>query len=85
MYTGWKRVENGAEEGERQEADRAEEIPGKRGRVEVEKGGTDRELKGGRREKRREATTKEDEEGGKEGKEAERKLQGSRGERERRR
>ena len=27
-YKDWKRVEKGAKEGERQEADRAEEIPG---------------------------------------------------------
>ena len=33
-YKGWKRVEKGAREGERQEADRAEEIPGQKGRVE---------------------------------------------------
>ena len=46
----------GAKQGERQEADRAEEFPGKKGRVEVEKGENDKEQRGGRRERKREAT-----------------------------
>ena len=53
-----------------QEADRAEEFPGERGRVEVEKGENDKEQRGVRRERKREAT-EENEEGEKEGKEAE--------------
>ena len=36
-----------------QEADRAEEFPGKRGRVEVETGENDKEQRGGRRERKR--------------------------------
>ena len=50
-YEGWKRVEEGTKEGERQEADhdRAEEFPGEKGRVEVEKGENDKEQRGGRR------------------------------------
>ena len=52
----------GAKEGERQEADRAEEFPGKKGRVKVEKGENDKEQRGGRRERKREAP-EEDEEG----------------------
>ena len=65
-YKGWKRVEKGAKESERQEADRAEEFPGKKARVQVEKGENDKEQRGGRRERKREAT--EVEEGEKEGK-----------------
>ena len=42
------RVEKGAKEGERQYADSAEEFPGKKGRVEVEKGENDKEQRGGR-------------------------------------
>ena len=37
-----ERVEKGAKEGQRQEADRVEELPGRKGRVEVEKGENDK-------------------------------------------
>ena len=46
-------VEKGAKEDERQEADRAEEFLGKKGRVEVEKGENDKEQRRGRRERKR--------------------------------
>ena len=41
-----ERVEKGAKEGERQEADRAEEIPGQKGRVKGQEGENDREQRG---------------------------------------
>ena len=41
-----ERVEKGAKEDERQEADGAEEIPGQKGRVEGQKGENDSEQKG---------------------------------------
>ena len=49
-----ERVEKGAKEGERQEADRAEEIPGQKGRVEGQKGENDREQRGGGEERKKE-------------------------------
>ena len=45
-----ERVEKWTKEGERQEADGADEFPGEKGRVEVEKGENDKEQRGGRRE-----------------------------------
>ena len=48
-----QRLEESRKGGERQEADRAEEIPVKKGRVEREKGENDREQKGGRRKRKR--------------------------------
>ena len=52
-------VEKGAKEGERQEVDRAEKIPGKKGRVEGEKGENERVG----REKERDVTEGREEEG----------------------
>ena len=49
--------------GERQKADRAEEIPGEKGRVEGEKGENDRAQRDWRRKRKREVTEKEDKEG----------------------